>query len=220
LQALDQIFAGYVQMGVKSLFHHQAMEHAKTVATAVGAQQRVAVENVANHQSVLSSAASALKQIAHKAAVAAAGAYAAIASIPIVGPFLAPAAAAAALFGVMKLAQSVFSAEGGWGEVPADGMQTTLHKKEMVLPAQFADPLRQMLLSGPSQGGLPSMASSAANAARGEGSNDNSATFNYQPNHTNMNADMKTLLEEDGATLRRWFHNEMRNGSIKIPGRR
>ena len=74
-----------------------------------------------------------------------AGAYAAIAAIPYVGPVLAPLAAAGAFAAVAALAVNVFSAEGGWGDVPEDGLPTVLHKKEMVLPASLAVPLRGLL---------------------------------------------------------------------------
>ncbi|MFV4677416.1 hypothetical protein ACNJU9_21650, partial [Mycobacterium tuberculosis] len=89
-----------------------------------------------------------LVQIGNYAAVAAAGAYAAIASIPFVGPVLAPIAAGVALAGVLALGKSLFSAEGGWGQVPYDGALTQLHKNEMVLPASIASPLRSSLAAG------------------------------------------------------------------------
>jgi hypothetical protein len=83
------------------------------------------------------------KQILSDAKEAASGAYKAVAGIPIVGPVLAPIAAAAAFAGV-----EAFSAAGGWGDVPFDGAATTLHKNEMVLPANLATPLRSMLSGG------------------------------------------------------------------------
>lgn len=89
--------------------------------------------------------AGALAEIGAKAASAAAGAYSAIAGIPYVGPFLAPIAAAAALAGVLALGSKIFSAKGGWGQVPYDGAVTELHKDEMVLPASIATPLRSSL---------------------------------------------------------------------------
>jgi hypothetical protein len=76
------------------------------------------------------------------------GVYASIAQIPIVGPVLAPAAAAAALYGVIKLGQSIFSARDGIGTVPYDDAPFLLHRNEMVLPANLASPLRAMLQGG------------------------------------------------------------------------
>lgn len=165
----DQLLMQLVQAGTKALFKHIVIERAKTTATATSVASRTAVEASGAATSNAISMGTALKQIAHKAAVAAAGAYAAIASIPIVGPFLAPAAAAAALYGVFRLAKSVFSAEGGMDDVPYDNAPFLLHKNEMVLPAKFANPLRSMLSgAGPRQSNLASAAATAGQEARAE----------------------------------------------------
>lgn len=77
---------------------------------------------------------------------AAAGAWKATVSIPIVGPILAPIAAATAFAGVMA-----FSAEQGW-DVPDSagpgidgrgGRPAVIHPREMVLPAAIADSIRR-----------------------------------------------------------------------------
>lgn len=218
INLLDGLASTYLSMGIKALFHHIAVEHAKTAATSAGVSVRTGIEQAGASRSVLTSAASAIKQIAHHAAVAAAGAYAAIARIPYVGPFLAPAAAAAALFGVYKLGSAIFSAREGVAEVGSDGDMYQLHKQEMVLPAKFANPLRSMLSnSGPTASGLNGSAAKAGAAARDSNSNNSSnATFNYQPQHTNMGADFEELLRSDGRTLRKWLKNEVRNGSFKM----
>jgi hypothetical protein len=83
-----------------------------------------------------------MKEVLRDAKGAAAGAWRAVVHIPVVGPFLAPVAAAAAFAGVMA-----FSAEGGMGAVPYDNAPFLLHKNEMVLPANLATPLRSMLTS-------------------------------------------------------------------------
>lgn len=72
---------------------------------------------------------------------AAGGAYKAMAGVPYIGPALGAAAAAAAFAGVMAF--GLPSAAGGWGEVPNDGL-AMIHKKEMVLPANLADKVRNM----------------------------------------------------------------------------
>jgi len=97
--------------------------------------------------------ADGIASVTSNAAVAASAAYAATAAIPIVGPELAPAAAATAMAGAMSFAPMA-SASRGWGEVPFDGAITELHKEEMVLPANLATPLRSMLTGG----GLPATA--------------------------------------------------------------
>lgn len=68
---------------------------------------------------------------------AAGHAYDAVVGIPVVGPVLAPAAAAVAFTGVMAFA------EGGWDRVPA-AQVAMLHKDEMVLPAWAAEGARRV----------------------------------------------------------------------------
>ena len=74
------------------------------------------------------------------AVTAAKGAYAAVASIPYIGPFIAPLAAAAAFAGV----EAFGSAEGGWDVPPGVSPIAQLHPDEMVLPAQHADTIRRL----------------------------------------------------------------------------
>lgn len=131
-----------------------AGEGARTAATTAGVAARTGAEAAGAATTVSLSASTTLADVANQAVRAAAGAYAAIAGIPIIGPILAPLTAAAALAGVLALGSKIFSAEGGWGEVPHDGAQTVLHKKEMVLPAQYATPLRAMLTSSRPTGAL------------------------------------------------------------------
>lgn len=214
----DQILQSFVSMGVKALAHWVSMELAKTSATSAGVAMRTSTEAAGAATSTSISAVSAIKQIAHKAAVAAAGAYAAIAGIPIVGPILAPAAAAAALFGVYKLGQAIFSAKDGEGEVPYDGATYQLHKKEMVLPAKFANPLRNMLTT-PQLSGLGTATSSAGTELRKQmTTNSANANFYYQPTHNNQDVSLDKLLRSEGSTLRKWFRNEVRNNKFGMLG--
>jgi hypothetical protein len=97
---------------------------------------------------------------------AAASTYAATADIPIVGPVLAPVAAAGAFAAVMAF--DVFSAAGGF-DIPA-GLNpvTQLHAREMVLPAGIADPLRASLAGG-GGGGATNIHADFSNASFGAG---------------------------------------------------
>lgn len=79
-------------------------------------------------------------QVLSNAAVAASGAMAATAAIPIVGPLLAPAAGAS-MFAATAAFAPLASAAGGWGDVPSDQM-AMIHKREMVLPASIAQHVR------------------------------------------------------------------------------
>lgn len=93
----------------------------------VGLLMQEAAEKSANQKSVL--------QDANKAAR---GAYNAVVGIPVVGPVLAPIAAATAFAAV-----EAFSAEGGDWQVK-QGLYK-LHENEMVLPAWAAGPLRNIV---------------------------------------------------------------------------
>lgn len=160
-------------------------------------------------------ATGAIAEIGTRAATSAAGAFSSTVVIPFIGPVAAPVAAAAALAAVLGFGALV-SSSGGQGEVPRDGQLSLLHKKETVLPAWIAEPMRRMFVS-PRSSGLAGSAASAGSAARSETSNSSNPSFYYQPKHTNMGADMETLLRRDGRTLRKWFMNEVRNGSLKLP---
>lgn len=134
---------------------HATAEGAKTGATVAGAATRTATEAAASTAAKGFSISTALTDIGANAVRAATGAYAALAGIPVVGPVLAPAAAAAALYGVYSIGRKMFSAEQGFGSVPYDGAVTELHKEEMVLPAKYANPLRDQLSSGGTGGDQP-----------------------------------------------------------------
>jgi len=123
-------------------------ENAKTAATEMGTAERLALNAAAEVKALAIQGEAAVKWIMTEAAKAAAGAFNALVSIPYVGPVLAVGASIAAFAAVSKLVSSVASAEGGWERVPADGMQTILHKDEMVLPARIAEPMRQTFKNG------------------------------------------------------------------------
>jgi hypothetical protein len=121
-----------------------------TSGTEAGVAARKAAQAAGDVEGKAASDAAGSVSVFGDANKAAAGAYAATADIPVVGPVLAPAAAAAAFTAVM--AYDVFSAEGGF-DIPA-GLNpvTQLHEREMVLPADIAEPLRANL-SGAGGGG-------------------------------------------------------------------
>jgi hypothetical protein len=151
----------------------------------------------------VASTTTAAAQVADNAAVAGAAAFASTAAIPIIGPELAPEAAAAAYGGALSfLGALAFSAERGWGEVPFDGAPTVLHKKEMVLPATIAQPLRQMVSGAGNVG--PSASSGAGPMGGGD-----------THHHWHINAvDAKSfarLIEENPNVLKRAAQRQARN---------
>lgn len=181
-----------------------ASEAIKTGAAVAGAAAQTGV-----------AATAGMAEVGTSAAVAAAGAYKSTVVIPFIGPVAAPAAAALALAAVLGFG-ALISSSGGQGEVPRDGQLSMLHKKETVLPAWIAEPMRQMFVSPRSSQGMMSAAAAAGGTAREATSTSQSANFYYQPKHTNMGAGFEELLRKDGRSLRRWIKNEVRNGGIKI----
>jgi hypothetical protein len=126
-------------------------EAVQTAATAAGTAERTAIEGAAEEESLLMSAASAVKRIAMAAWEAAASVYASIAAIPYVGPFLAPAMAIAAGALVLGFAKNISSAEGGWWQIPGDQI-AQVHANEMVLPAAEAQGIRDVVTNANTNG--------------------------------------------------------------------
>lgn len=142
------ILAETVSRGVTILTHAAAIDLAKTGITAAGLQERLTLEAAAAMQSTLIHAEAAIKWIVTEAAKAEAAVFAAFASLGPWGVAAGVAAAVAVGAEVMHLVGNVASAEGGWERVPMDGMPTILHKDEQVLPAQYAEGLRNLVAGG------------------------------------------------------------------------
>lgn len=123
---LEWVYQHTIMGAVSKLFHLNAAKNVTAAALAESAV--VSTKNVA--------------EITSAAAVAAANAYAFYAW----NPPLAGAMAAEAASTVMMLTPMAMFEKGG--DVPTD-MPAFLHKREMVLPASIADPLRGMLRMAP-----------------------------------------------------------------------
>lgn len=87
-----------------------------------------------------------MKTVMQDAGKAAAGAYSAVAAIPYVGPFLAPAAAATAYAGVMAF-EGLASLDVGTPYIPETGLYT-LHEGEAVMPKTWAEGMRDGDIGG------------------------------------------------------------------------
>lgn len=157
-------------------------------------------------------AAGAIAEIGTRAATSAAGAFSSTVVIPFIGPVAAPVAAAAALAAVLGFAALV-SARGGQAEVPFDGQMTQLHKKEMVLPAWAAEPLRVGLRAGPGNSALFGGAAAAGASMRDSIANSN-VHFKYAPSYGGVPKEvtMDDLLRRDGDRLERWVRKKARDG--------
>lgn len=234
----DQIVFHYASMGFKMLANwiavqlgmktakvasdtagvaaHTAAEGAKTAATVAAIGVRTTAETTAIAGIAIAGGISRAAEVTGLSGVAGAAAFASTAAIPIVGPAMAPGAAAAAVAAVMGFLP-IASAYGGMGEVQYDGQMIQAHKKEMVLPAWIAEPMRQSLRNPRSSGSLFAGAAAAGSTLRESTTNNGDHyAFHYGPKHTNMGASMDELLRADGRSLRKWIRNEVRNGSLKL----
>jgi hypothetical protein len=96
---------------------------------------------------------SAVSRITANAAVAASGAAASVAAIPIYGWAMAPAVAAETFAATEAWAAAAVAAAGGFDIPRGLNPITQLHQEEMVLPANLANPLREQLADGGGMGG-------------------------------------------------------------------
>ncbi len=227
LKVLDNILFSFVDMGIQMATKWAAQQLAMTAASVAGSTARTAATATEAATTTTISAGQALGQILNYAYTAAAGAFSAMAGIPIIGPVLAVGAGAAALAAVLGFAGKIFSAKGGFGKVPMDGAVTELHKDEMVLPAEYASPLRDMLTSvsaprGP--GALARAASDSYSSFQSSTSESNSVKGDVILNYTpapgagSQQGGLDRMLRKDSRTLKKWMKNEIRNGGLKSVG--
>jgi hypothetical protein len=146
MKILDSMLDKFIEFEFTSLAHHLASQASQTAATAGGVTARVAVEQTGHTTSLLMDMQATLIKITNAAAAAAASAYQAFAAIPIIGPELG-AAAAAATFVVVEGYGALASASGGY-DIGNENPMTQLHAQEMVLPSSIANPLRNMISAG------------------------------------------------------------------------
>lgn len=137
---LDSIMLKFIDHEAKKVILHFATENAMTLATITGATERWIATEAAEAKTLALKILTAGKTIAIDAAQAAAGAFKALAGIPVVGPILGAAAAAAVFMEVKNLAH--FDV-GAWS-IPHDGVGM-LHAGEMVLPPPQSEALRGAL---------------------------------------------------------------------------
>ena len=146
----------FLAMIAEQLARWLGLETGKTAATDTGEATRAATQTASSVAGLAAMVAQGFAQIEIDAAVAAAGAFAATAAIPIVGPERAPAAAAAAYAETIGWAAGmgggIASAAGGMWEVPGT-ILSVLHPEESVIPAAVANPMRDFFSGGAATGG-------------------------------------------------------------------
>lgn len=191
-------------------------EVAKTGATEFGAGERAGAFISEGVASAVSAQAAAKVAIPAWAGIAAAAAMASVAAIPYIGWAMAPDVGLKTYAAAMSY-ELLSSAEGGWDKVPYDGAKTVLHKNEMVLPARYANPLRDML-DGPAFATSANQQNGGSEPPRA-GASSGSIQLNI---HGGVNdaAGIKRLLESHGPALAASLHRQVRNGNPAVrPGK-
>jgi hypothetical protein len=137
-------------------------------------------------------ATGALGQITDAAGVAAANTFASTSAIPVLGPELAPGAAAAAFADTMSWASALSFAVGAW-EIPGD-MRAVLHRGEMVVPQNFASGLR----------------------ANGGGLGGGDVNMHYAPTiNAREPATLSQMLARESGEMLSWLNRQFRNGALR-----
>ena len=127
---MGQMAMNFINAEIRMLEHHIQVELQKRLATAVGNEAQVVSTAVASAQTHAIETKSAMQSLEKSAAKAAGKAWSALSDIPVVGPILGAAAAAATFTGVMALA----AFESGADYIPRMGV-AMLHPGEAVATA-------------------------------------------------------------------------------------
>lgn len=171
-----------------------AKETAQTAVTSAGVATRTAEQAAGEATGVATMKLAAVSQINANAGVAAAGAYAALAGIPIIGPALGAAASMEALAQVLSY-NALVAFDVGTNYVPQD-MPAMVHKGEMIIPAYDAERIR----SGGGGGGAQH--------------------FHFSPTVTHSGGSVGASLDQQVRDSFAYFRAISRNGALTLPGRR
>lgn len=151
----NSLVTSFVQSLAKMAIAHIQHEVAKLAIHTTTNEGIVASDTAAAAQSQSISFVTALKQIAHSAATAAAKAYEAMAGIPVIGPVLGAIAAATTFTAVMAFG-SLASAKDGM--VSGEEQLAFIHKNEMVLPASLSQGFQSIIGGLAAGGAAPALA--------------------------------------------------------------
>lgn len=140
-----EVGAFFIQEAVAKPFKEWLATQVRMIAAKLGfATQETAIETAKSATTTATKATEATAVVGSNAASAASGAASSVASIPYVGPILAAAAFASILALVLGARSSIKSAAKGY-DIPV-GLNpiAQLHQEEMVLPAQYANVIRDI----------------------------------------------------------------------------
>ncbi|MFZ5544015.1 MAG: tape measure protein [Pseudomonadota bacterium] len=139
------MYANFVSEMVTKPLQQMMMRYLReTILYKLMGQQQSAAQAASSQEIMSKKAQEAFAVVGANAAEAGSGAASSVASIPYVGPILAAAAFASVFAMVMGAKGSIRSARNGF-DIPA-GLNpvTQLHEREMVLPQEQADAVRDM----------------------------------------------------------------------------
>lgn len=163
LKIADSLLQGLVGMGVARVRDWVLNELMMTAASKTGTSARAASAAASSAAVMGAKASEGATVIATNAAEAATGAAASQAAIPVIGPALAFAAAAAMMSFVMGFggkgggsAPTVPSAQGGWWDIPRDTL-AMVHAEEMIMPPELSRGVRELVEAGGARGGSTSV---------------------------------------------------------------
>lgn len=140
-----QTYAAFVNEMVTKPLQQMMMRYLReTILYKLMGQQQVAAQGGASDLIMGKKATEAMAVVGANAAEAGSGAAASQASIPYVGPILAAAAFASIFAMVMGARSSIRSARNGFDIPGGLNPVTQLHEREMVLPQEQADAVRDM----------------------------------------------------------------------------
>lgn len=191
---LDNLILSWIESEAKLVVKWAVDEATKTAATIAGNAERTASTAGAQAAGLATQAESATSSVGMSAGQAAASVYADVAAIPYVGWLLAPPAAAAAFVAVEAFGAG-FSASGGFDIPSGVNPVTQLHQREMVLPADLADNVRNMT---------------------GNGSNGSGDVHLHV--HATDSDSVKRLFMNNGQHIASALKNQMRNANPNLAG--
>jgi hypothetical protein len=194
-QLLDKMIMQVIENIEKSVVAWVVGEKTKTAATAAGNAARTASNVGAATSSNLADASAMKSGIMGHAGSAAAAVWDDTAQIPVVGPILAPAAAAAAFVAVMAFGDDLPSFDVGSWEIQRD-MVAKIHQGEMILPANLANQVRAGTGVGAASAGDVNM--------------------HYAPTiNAREPATLSQMLTRESGEMRAWLNRQFRNGALR-----
>ena len=188
------------------------VEAAKTGATIAGETARKAAKVAGQAAGKAIDIAGNEGQIASAAATAAAGAYKALAGIPVVGPVLGAAAAGVTYAAVIAYKNMASYDVGAWN-IPSDHT-AMVHAGELIMPRPYADDYRAAMSRGvtPTIGGGPSSADLMEAVRRLGGGDGPSSGELHLHVHAMDGESVQRLFENNGDHIATGLHRAIRGG--------